>query len=121
MLEIAELSCRIRERELRQSFASSSPGANYDDYKNRLGNFTLLEKPINIVASNGFFGAKKEEYRKCKHYLTSSLVALTVVGKNSSINRINEKLKDRELDQAARPTNGKPCSSSWRRMCGRLR
>jgi hypothetical protein len=52
-----------------------------------------LEKPINIVASNSFFGAKKVEYKKCKHYLTSSIVELTVVGKNSSINRVNEKLK----------------------------
>ena len=72
---------------------TSNPGANYDEYKTRLGNFTLLEKPINIVASNSFFGAKKVEYKKCKHYLTSSIVELTIVGKNSSINRINEKLK----------------------------
>ena len=53
----------------------------------------MLEKPINIVASNNFFEAKKAEYKKCKHYLTSSIVELSVVGKNSSINRINEKLK----------------------------
>ena len=78
--------------DLRASFAAQNPGANYDECKNRLGNFTLLEKPINIVAGNGFFEAKKPEYRKCKHYLTSSLAELTVVGKNSSINRINEKL-----------------------------
>ena len=36
---------------------------------------------------------KKAEYKKCKHYLTSSIVELTEVGKNSSITRINEKLK----------------------------
>ena len=52
-----------------------------------------MEKPINIVASNGFFDAKKPLYKKCKHYLTSSIAELTVVGKNSSINRINQKLK----------------------------
>jgi hypothetical protein len=81
------------EPELLQSFINSNPSANYDEYKNKLGNFTLLEKPINIVASNSFFGAKKVEYKKCKHYLTSSIVELTIVGKNSSINRINERLK----------------------------
>lgn len=27
---------------------------NYDDFKNRLGNLVLLEKPINIVADNDF-------------------------------------------------------------------
>ena len=50
------------------------------------------EKPINIVASNDFFSAKKAEYAKCKCYLTSSLAGLTVVGNNSSITRINNKL-----------------------------
>jgi len=93
VLEIEHILPNTPESDLRESFTASNPGANYDDYKNRLGNFTLLEKPINIVASNGFFEAKKAEYTKCKHYLTSSIVELTVVGKNSSINRMNEKLK----------------------------
>jgi hypothetical protein len=66
---------------------------NYDEYKNKLGNLTLLEKPINIVASNGFFLAKKVEYRKCKYYLTSSIAELITVGQNSSITRINQKLQ----------------------------
>jgi len=92
-LEIEHILPNTPEPELRESFTSSNPGANYDDYKNRLGNFTLLEKPINIVASNSFFEEKKREYEKCKHYLTSSIAKLTVVGKNSSINRINEKLR----------------------------
>lgn len=92
-LEIEHILPNTPEPELRQSFTTSNPTANYDEYKNRLGNFTLLEKPINIVASNGFFSAKMPEYKKCQHYLTSSIVELNVVGKNSSINRINEKLK----------------------------
>lgn len=74
---------------------------NYDEYKNKLGNFTLLEKPINIVASNNFFEAKKAEYKKRRHYLSSSIVELIVVGKNSSINRINEKLKAFDIWDAA--------------------
>jgi hypothetical protein len=33
----------------------------------------MLEKPINIVASNDFFPKKKIEYAKCKNYLTSGI------------------------------------------------
>jgi|LakMenEpi03Aug12_release.lakeMendotaPanAssembly.Ray.scaffolds.fasta_scaffold12389_16 hypothetical protein len=93
VLEMEHILPNTPEPELRQSFTTSNPGANYDEYKNRLGNITLLEKPINIVASNGFFESKQAEYKKCKHYLTSSMVELVTVGKNSSTNRINEKLK----------------------------
>ncbi|WP_166820083.1 DUF262 domain-containing protein [Thalassoroseus pseudoceratinae] len=92
-LEIEHILPNTPEAELRQSFSAANPEANYDEYKNRLGNFTLLEKPINIVAGNDFFEDKKPEYKKCKHYLTTSIVELSTVGKNSSINRINESLK----------------------------
>jgi len=93
VLEMEHILPNTPEQDLRQSFTIGNKGANYDEYKNKLGNFTLLEKPINIIASNNFFEDKKPEYKKCKHYLTKSLVELIVVGKNSSINRINEKLK----------------------------
>ena len=53
---------------------------------------TLLEKPINIVASNGFFEKKKPEYAKSGNYLTRSITGLSPVGKNSSITRINQQL-----------------------------
>jgi Protein of unknown function (DUF1524) len=61
------------EESLRADFALRSGKANYDEYKKKLGNLTLLEKPINIVASNNFFAKKKPEYAKCKYYLTSSI------------------------------------------------
>ncbi len=93
VLEIEHILPDTPQPSLRATFTAENPGANYDECKNRLGNLTLLEKPINIVASNNFFDAKKAEYKKCKHYLTSSIAELSVVGKNSSINRINEKLK----------------------------
>lgn len=79
--------------ELRAKWAEENPNAVYDDYKNRLGNLTLLEKPINIVASNDFYVAKQIEYRKSGNYLTRSLVELTNVGQNTSISRINAKLE----------------------------
>jgi hypothetical protein len=65
------------------------------------GVLTLLEKPINIVADNGFYAAKQEEYRKSGNYLTRSLVELTKVGQNTSISRINEKLKTFSAWEAA--------------------
>lgn len=95
-LEMEHILPNTPEPELRESFAQANPEASYDEYKERLGNFTLLEKPINIVASNSFFEQKTPEYRKCKHYLTSSIVEITIVGRDSSINRMNAKLRSFE-------------------------
>jgi hypothetical protein len=92
-LEIEHILPNKPEVDLRSKWAAENPGTAYDDYKNRLGNLTLLEKPINIVASNDFYTAKQTEYRKSGNYLTRSLAELTSVGQNTSISRINEKLK----------------------------
>jgi uncharacterized protein with ParB-like and HNH nuclease domain len=93
VLEIEHILPNNPEPDLRRSFEIASPGCSYDDYKNRLGNLTLLEKPINIVAGNDFFTAKKVDYQKCKYYLTSSIAEIVSVGQNTSINRINAKLR----------------------------
>jgi hypothetical protein len=92
VLDIEHILPNTPESDLRKSFADLNPGKDYEDYKIRLGNLTLLEKPINIVASNNFFEKKKAEYRKSGNYLTRSIAELNTVGKNSSITRINEKL-----------------------------
>jgi len=92
ILEIEHILPNNPEDELRVKWASENPGMIYDDFKNRLGNLTLLEKPINIVAGNEFYAVKKVEYSKSANYLTRSLVALTEVGQNTSISRMNEKL-----------------------------
>jgi hypothetical protein len=76
---------------------AEEPGSAYDDRKIRLGNLALLEKPINIVAGNDFFAHKRDAYAKSANYLTRSLTGLTTVGNNTSINRINARLK--EFDQ----------------------
>lgn len=83
------------------NFQSRLPGKPYDLYKTMLGKLTLLEKPINIVASNNFFQTKSAEYKKCKYYLTNSIVERTTVGNNSSINRINAKLQSLTIWDAA--------------------
>lgn len=92
-LEIEHILPDNPKAELRATWAEENPNAVYDDYKNRLGNLTLLEKPINIVAGNDFYKAKQAEYGKSGNYLTRSLVALTEVGQNTSISRINAKLE----------------------------
>lgn len=91
-LEIEHILPDTPTNSLKAHFSKVSPGADYDDYKDKLGNLALLEKPINIVAGNDFFAQKKEEYKKCKNYLTSSIAGLTKVGINSSITRMNRKL-----------------------------
>ena len=92
-LEIEHILPNKPEDDLRSKWATENPGMAYDDFKNRLGNLTLLEKPINIVAGNDFYTAKQVEYSKSGNYLTRSLVALTDVGQNTSISRINAKLE----------------------------
>lgn len=91
-LEIEHILPDRPEADLRDKWSTDNPGIAYDDYKNRLGNLTLLEKPINIVASNNFYTAKQVEYSKSGNYLTRSLVAMTEVGQNTSVSRINAKL-----------------------------
>jgi uncharacterized protein with ParB-like and HNH nuclease domain len=93
VLEIEHILPNNPKSELRQDFTQKNPDKDYDEYKNKLGNLTMLEKPLNIVASNDFFAKKCAEYEKCKYYLTSSLAKITTVGSNSSINRINTKLE----------------------------
>lgn len=92
-LEIEHILPDNPTAELRLAWSTENGAALYDDYKARLGNLTLLEKPINIVASNDFYAKKQGEYRKSANYLTRSLVELAPVGQNTSISRINEKLE----------------------------
>jgi len=92
-LEIEHILPNNPTQELREKWVAENPDADYDDYKNRLGNLTLLEKPINIVAGNDFYQDKQVEFSKSANYLTRSLVDLTTVGQNTTISRINEKLR----------------------------
>jgi hypothetical protein len=75
-LEIEHILPDTPTAELREKWGAESPSIVYDDYKNRLGNLTLLEKPINVVAGNDFYSKKQLEYLKSSNYLTRSLVEL---------------------------------------------
>lgn len=91
-LEIEHILPNNPKSALLESFSSANPGAVYTEYKVKLGNLTLLEKPLNIIAGNDFFAKKRDKYEACRTYLTRSLVGLADFGGNSSISRINEKL-----------------------------
>jgi uncharacterized protein with ParB-like and HNH nuclease domain len=71
----------------------NSIGDEYNDLKIRLGNLTLLEKTMNIVVSNDFFSKKVIEYAKSPYYISKSIAGLDTIGQNSSVNRLNAKLK----------------------------
>lgn len=90
--EIEHILPNTPEEDLLKAWQENHPGLDYDEYKNRLGNLTLLEKPINIVAGNNVYEAKFPEYKKSGNYLTKSMARLEEVGLNSSINRIGEEL-----------------------------
>ncbi|SFW32694.1 DUF262 domain-containing protein [Chitinophaga sancti] len=68
-------------------------GEDYNDLKVRLGNLTLLEKTMNIVVGNDFFSKKIIEYSKSPFYISKSIAGLDVIGINSSVTRLNQKLK----------------------------
>ncbi|MDO6802992.1 DUF262 domain-containing HNH endonuclease family protein [Wenyingzhuangia sp. 1_MG-2023] len=92
--EIEHILPNNPNEELLNHFNTTPENENkeYHQYKTKLGNLTLLEKPINIVAGREFFKNKKEQYKMSKYYLSSSLDTLNHVGANTSITRINAKL-----------------------------
>jgi len=71
-------------------------GEEYDDLKIRLGNLTLLEKTMNIVVGNDFFSKKVIEYSKSPFYISKSIAGLDTIGINSSVTRLNLKLRSYE-------------------------
>src|SRR5690606_13503613 len=56
-LEIEHILPNSPGADLRGLWSAENPMAAYDDYKLRLGNLTLLEKPINVVESNALYAA----------------------------------------------------------------
>ena len=71
-------------------------GEEYDDLKIRLGILTLLEKTMNIVVGNDFFSKKVIEYSKSPFYISKSIAGLDTIGINSSVTRLNLKLRSYE-------------------------
>lgn len=59
----------------------------YDEYVEKLGNLTLLEKTINTSVSNETYDKKLPGYRQSAFLLTKSLAEKPQVGVNTSLNR----------------------------------
>jgi len=77
---------------LRQKWSAMNADSDYDQFKLKLGNLTLLEKPHNIVARNYEHSIKMAEYAKSANYLTRSIVELKDVGANTTVTAINKYL-----------------------------
>jgi len=92
-LEIEHILPNKPEASLSAAWAAENPNNPYGDYKIKLGNLTLLESSLNKIAGNDFFAQKKPKYLKSANYLTRSITELTIVGQNTSINRISAKLR----------------------------
>lgn len=93
VLEIEHILPDNPADDVRNSFIQNNPGVDYDKYKIKLGNLTLLQKPLNIVAGNDYYQRKCDQYKNCGFYFTRSLVETPAVGNQSSVNRINQFLK----------------------------
>lgn len=91
-LEIEHILPDTPKADFKEDFESNHPDTSYDYMKNKLGNLTLLEKPINIVAGRKYFEHKIPHYKQSGNYLTRSIVETPQVGQNTSIDRINETL-----------------------------
>ena len=70
--------------QVRDSFDKKE---QYDEYIEKLGNLTLLEKTINTSVSNEAYDKKLPGYRQSAFLLTKSLVEKPQVGVNTSLNR----------------------------------
>lgn len=83
-------------KELIDDF-SGGDTREYENYKNKIGNRTLLERPINTSIKRDFYSKKLSEYSKSKFYLTRSIKNIEVVGINTSVNRVNKLLKSYDV------------------------
>jgi len=73
--------------------AFDKPGLE-TEYTQRLGNLTLLEKPLNTAVGNEGFDKKLEAYRESKIMLTRAIGDPEVFGKNTSLQRAMGLLSD---------------------------
>jgi len=92
-IQIEHILPQTPTQELVDDFEKEAGKGVYGACMLQLGNLTLLEKPMNIVAGRNYFDLKKEEYKKSNFRLTKSIATIENVGVNSSINRINTQLK----------------------------
>lgn len=73
-LDIEHILPNHPKEELKEAFGAEI----YEDYKNRLGNLTLLEGPLNRSLGNDFFEIKKQTYEASNCVFTKSIVGLAI-------------------------------------------
>ncbi|MEP7217803.1 MAG: DUF262 domain-containing HNH endonuclease family protein [Bacteroidota bacterium] len=83
-VEIEHILPQTPTPKIREEFSKSG---EYNAYVGRLGNLTLLERPINATNQNREFKDKKIGYAASNFLLTQALNKRPVVGSNTSINR----------------------------------
>jgi hypothetical protein len=88
-VEVEHILAQNPELQARNSFDKPE---DYDTWKIKLGNLTLLEKSINASISNLPYAAKKDGYKSSQFYMTQSLVEKIQVGVNTKINRATKDL-----------------------------
>lgn len=93
-VEIEHILSQNPELETRQQFDKPT---EYDTWKIKLGNLTLLEKSINGSVSNSSYKDKKNGYKSSQFYMTQSLVEKIQVGVNTKINRATQDLLQFEI------------------------
>lgn len=64
----------------------------YDNWAERLGNLTLLEKPLNSSVSKGLFDEKKAAYTQSKLLLTKAIASSDGYGKENTLMKALDKL-----------------------------
>lgn len=88
-VEIEHILSQKPEPEVREKFDKPK---EYDTWKIKLGNLTLLEKSINGSVSNSSYDDKKDGYKSSQFYMTQSLVEKIKVGVDTKINRATKDL-----------------------------
>ena len=73
-LDIEHILPNHPKEELKEAFGTEI----YEDYKNRLGNLTLLEAPLNRSLGNDFFEIKKQTYATTNCVFTKGIVGLSI-------------------------------------------
>ena len=65
----------------------------YNKYKHRLGNLTLLEKTINASIQNDSYPEKAKAYKESKFLLVRSIPELVSIGTDTRVERVMTKLR----------------------------
>lgn len=81
-LEIEHILPRNPSAVQRQEFDLPSV---YDEWAERLGNLSLLEKPLNAAVSNGSFSQKLDAYRDSKIVMTRAIASLDGYGRDNTL------------------------------------